>query len=208
MAIKNRQFAEIKLENVRLNFPNLFTPRQVQGRGDPIYSCGFIVDANQWYQKIEEAKANNPSLELKATPLNWEGKRMPNDNAYTWTKWGSDPKHGDVEEGYVLVNANERQDYPPIVLSMEGKQLTTQNHAGEVYGGVYATVIIRLFQRDLPSVGYSCGIKGVRIIKDGPRFGGGRPSVESVAAELGLDPGAVQTAPAAPAPAAPAPFDL
>lgn len=162
----------IKLEDVRLSYPNLFTPRSTTGDDGnaktPEYSANFILDKKKHSKIIKQIEE-----EVKAVAI---------------AKWGKVPvkfKTPLRDGGTVVDERDEPKDgYGPDVVSVSAKSRNRQmvvrrNPAepadeDEVYAGCYVNAVINLYTWEHPSSGKGVGanLGPVQFVRNGERFGG------------------------------------
>ena len=161
---------EIRLENVRLAFPKLWTAEPFPGGTDPTpyFSAMFILGKDHPQAKQLEAmmdriakekwNARGPAV-LKAAKA--MGKVFYRD--------GDSKAEYDGFEGNMFVSA--RSKTRPTVL--DGLRQTTTEADGIVYGGCYVNAIISCFGYTKGNNGLGAGLKGVQFRAKGDAFSGG-----------------------------------
>lgn len=174
---------KIKLQKVRLSFPNLFTAKKQDesSSSPPTFSAGFLLEPTDPQVKmIEDAM-------LQVAKEKWSAKA---DAVYKGMKVADKLAlhDGDTKaqyagyEGMMFVNANN--PVRPLVLDRDKSPLTEQD--GKPYGGCYVNVSLELWAQDNKfGKRINASLGGVQFVKDGDRFGGGSSADESDFDELG-----------------------
>lgn len=166
---------KVKLSNVRLSFPTLFTAEQYKGQGAFNYSAKFMVkpgspndglikDAilavakEKWPKKVD-LMLEEFRMDKKAYPY-IDGKRVEFDGA----------------EGMWVLTAKRKQDAGrPLVVDADKTPLAESD--GKPYAGCFVNASVEFWAQDGDTKGIRCSLIGVQFAKDGEHFGGGaRPS--------------------------------
>lgn len=160
----------IKLNNVRLSYVNVFTPRAMEEGQEPRYSCQIIMGKD--HPQIKEYKKAILEVAMEKFPKLVKDNKMP-------AKLGKPLRDGDEErddepEVYgdmYFFNANNKKR--PTVVDRDRTPLTEDDNV--IYSGCYANVIIDLFGYDTAgNKGVSAAIVGVQFKKDGDVLGGAK----------------------------------
>jgi hypothetical protein len=160
---------KVTLQNVRLSFPHLFEPSQVQGQGDAKFSASFIIPkdhpalgelANAIVAAATEkwgAKAQAMLTELKAS-----GKLPVRD--------GDGKASYQGYAGNLYLNASGKTR--PLVIDGDKSPLTAAD--GKMYSGCYVNAIVQMWAMDNQyGKRVNASLMGVQFVKDGERLAGG-----------------------------------
>lgn len=171
----------VKLQNVRLAFPNLFEARTVNGEGTPAYSASFILGANHPNAKeIEKAMKDvaaakwGTKAEATLKSLKASGKVCFRD--------GTDKAEYDGFEGNFYISARSKNR--PLVLDRDKSQLSQVD--GRPYAGCFVNGSVEIWAQD-NNFGkrINATLRGVQFFKDGDAFAGGAPASEDEFEDLG-----------------------
>lgn len=163
----------VKLKNVRLAFPNLFTPQSVNG-SDPKFNCVFLIDKKDKSQitAIESAMKDaavtkwGEKGEATLAKLKKEGRVCLKDG---------DGVEYDGYEGCMSMSAS--RDSRPMVLDRDKSPLTSAD--GRPYAGCYINGSVEIWAQDNKfGKRINAQLRGVQFFKDGDSFGGGTPPSE------------------------------
>lgn len=155
---------KIVLENVRLAFCNLFTPRAISEGSDLKYSvCALIPKENKnLIKKIQSV------IQLEITEK-W-GTKIPGKLKNPLKDGDTDaPDSGGLEfEGHMFLNCNSSRK-PQVAL----RNGYAANDDESVYSGCWADVYVCLYaySKDV-NKGISCGLNGVQKMRDDESFAG------------------------------------
>lgn len=160
----------IRLNNVRLSYPNLFVAKAIEEGKEEKYSAAFLLDKKQHaplIKQIEEATARvaldqfKKKVPLKRTPLR-DGNERSDKEGY-----GDD---------VMFINASETRR--PAVVDRDLSPLTKDDP--KPYAGCYVNATIRLFAYDHPKggKGVSAALRAVQFVRDGESFGAGPVNAE------------------------------
>lgn len=166
---------KIKLQNVRIAFPQLFEAKQVNGEGKPSFSASLLVEPNDTQLKALEAAA------LEVAKAKWgakaDGVIKQAKGQDKWVTHDGDLKGGMAGyEGMIYVNA--RNPVRPLVIDRDKTPLAEQD--GKPYGGCYVNVSLELWAQDNQyGKRVNASLGGVQFVRDGDRFAGGSSADES-----------------------------
>lgn len=179
--------AIIKLNNVRLSFPNLFKPQTHDQDGKelvvPKYGASFLIDPNtpegkkakkQIIAQLVEAKKaldeqHGEKTRLKGTCLKAQDDELIEEHKLIT------PHEGKRQESYdsmfICTASNTKR---PVVLNRDKSALTEEDDV--IYAGCYVDASITLWIQD-NNYGkrLNANLRAVRFRKDGEAFGGGAP---------------------------------
>jgi hypothetical protein len=172
---------KIKLQNVRLSFPNLFTAKAGDDGGEAKFSAGFLIDPkDKQIQMIEDAMKQVAKDKWGAK---WEQvyKSMAASDKLALHDGDSKAQYAGYE-GMMFINANNATR--PLILDRDKSALSAED--GKPYGGCYVNVSLDLWAQDNKfGKRINAGLGGVQFVKDGDAFGGGTKGDESDFDELG-----------------------
>lgn len=165
---------KLKLENVRLAFPQLFEAKAVNGEGEPAFSAAFILTPN------------HPSLKAVQDAIEAVGKDK-------WgVKWPQVKKDIEGKDRSPLHNGDTKADYDgyagnlfissrnkvrPLVIDRDKSPLTAAD--GRPYAGCFVNANIELWAQDNKyGKRINASLRGVQFFKDGEAFSGGSAADE------------------------------
>jgi len=160
---------KIKLQNVRLSFPNLFEAKQINGEGAPKFSAAFIIDPAD-----AQVKTINAAIDSVAG-AKWGAKAA--ENLKTLRKAnrvclydGDDKVAWDGFAGNLYISASNA--VRPLVLNADKTPLTAQD--GKPYAGCYVNASLELWAQDNKyGKRVNATLMGVQFYRDGDAFAGG-----------------------------------
>lgn len=153
----------------RLSYANIWEPKQVNGTGDPKYSCCLLIKKSDTallarIQAAIDAVKKDPKALAK-----WGGK-LP-------VKLKDPLRDGDEEkddENYAdckFINANASEKRRPRIIDQHCSDVLDQE---EVYSGCYANVKVGFFAYSASgNKGISAGLEVIQKVRDGERLSGG-----------------------------------
>lgn len=188
---------KVLLQNVRLAFPNLFTPITVNGEGEPAYSASFILTPGS-QASIDGGATWGDAVELLNRAIDKVGtdKWAAKTPAILKQMRAQDKAclhDGDLKaqyegfEGTYYVSARSKQSQRPRVIDRDKSELSIAD--GRPYAGCYVNTRIELWAQD-NNYGkrVNAQVRVVQFNRDGDAFGGGAPvSDEEVDAMPDLD---------------------
>lgn len=160
---------KIILKDVRLSFPDLFVPKPFSEGDPPRFSATFLIPkGSPQFKEIE--KKILATLEEK-----WPNKGQAilnqiktNANKCCWQD--GDLKDYDGYEGMMSLSAHNK--VRPTVLNRDKSPLVEAD--GKPYAGCYVDAIVELFGYDNTGKGLGASVTGVRFVRDGDAFSGGK----------------------------------
>jgi hypothetical protein len=161
--------AKIRLENVRLTFPQLFEPKQVNGQGDPKFSASFLLPRDHPQLNAVAAAITEAATEK------WGAKTA--DALKTLKAADRLAVHdGDAKADYdgyagsVFINASNK--IRPLVIGPQREPLAASD--GKPYSGCYVSAIIDFWAQDNQfGKRVNASLLGVQFTRDGERLAGG-----------------------------------
>jgi len=161
--------ARLRLENVRLTFPQLFDPKQVNGQGDPKFSAAFLVPKD--HPQFGAVKA----ALVEAATAKWSAKAQEVLKALQAADRlalhdGDAKSDYDGYAGNYFINASNK-----IRLTVIGPQREPLVAAdGKPYSGCYVNAILEFWAQDNQfGKRVNASLLGVQFWKDGERLAGG-----------------------------------
>ena len=166
-----QQDTVVQLCNVRLAFPNLFTPQRAQnGQGDPAFSASFLMPPDHpdiakvkaAISKVARAKWGEQADDILKGLV--AGDKVCLHNGDTKAQY-------DGYKGNMFVAA--RGKVRPLVLDADKSPLTEAD--GKPYSGCYVNAIVGIWaQQNTHGKRVNAQLQGVQFLADGEAFGGGR----------------------------------
>jgi len=174
---------KIRIDNVRLAFPDLFEPKSF-GEGKPAYSAKFIIDPKSPNVKVIEDAIKAVAKEKWGEKAEGVLGVINDAKKSAWTRGPyRNSKTGDVYdgfEGHFHLNARTGGDKPgPKTLDRNKHDVTARD--GVFYPGCYVDAVLDVYAQDHPQYGrrINCGLLAVRFVSDGESFGGGGGGVSA-----------------------------
>lgn len=153
----------------RLSYANIWEPKQVNGSGDPKYSCCLLIPKSD---TATLAKIKAAIDHVKADPAaltKWGGKLPP--KLKTPLRDGDEEKDDENYADCWFMNANASESRRPLIIDRSCNPVLDQD---EVYSGCYANVKIGLFAYSASgNRGIGAGLEVIQKLRDGERLSGG-----------------------------------
>lgn len=160
--------SKIRLQNVRLAFPEIFQPKAVNGEGEPAYSATFIL-AQDHPQLGAIEKAIKEVAEEK-----WKDKaaaqlaRMRKTDKVCLRDGDDKPYAG--FQGNLYISARNKSR--PTVVDRDLQPLTRED--GKPYAGCYVDAVVELWAQDNQyGQRINASLRGVQFRAHGEAFSGG-----------------------------------
>jgi hypothetical protein len=153
--------AIVKLKNVRLSFPHLFTAHAMEEGQEPKFSATFLMD-------VEEHKSTIAQIEklIDRLALDYWKKKT---NFKSCLRDGNDK--ADIEgygDGIMFISAGRKTR--PAVVDRSVSPVTEED--GVVYAGCYVNATVRLWVQDNKwGKRVNAELRAVQFVKDGESFG-------------------------------------
>lgn len=160
---------KIKLQNVRLSFPDLFEAKTVAGEGKPAFSATFLIDPAD-----KQVAAINAAIDAAAT-AKWGAKAAAILKQIRATDKAC-LHNGDAKASYDGFAGNlfisARNPVRPTVIDADKTPLVESS--GKPYAGCYVNAVVEIWAQD-NSYGkrVNATLMGVQFYRDGDSFTGG-----------------------------------
>ena len=190
----------MKLNDVRLSFPRLYTAEDYQGNKKFRYDASFRVVKGSAADKAIEAE-----IIAKATADLGTAEKAKKWIATVRGQKNQDAYRADPEDATIMVLSSHRaqKDGPPGVFDnivdanapadpVTGKKPVRRIAEGEgrVYAGCYVNATVEIYVQTVGTTqGIRCGLQAVQFHRDGDSFGGAKPANQAdfEAVEEGAD---------------------
>lgn len=171
MSDTNTPLGRVKLENVRLSFPDLFTAKSFKP-GDPArFKATFLVEKDSPQAKAIEKKVI-AVLEAKFPKKGAAIFNQIKGNANKCCWQDGDTKTYDGYEGMMALSSNS--GVRPLVIDEQRNPVSEAD--GKIYAGCYVNASVDLFAYTNSGNGISAQLRGVQFCKEGDSFAAGRPA--------------------------------
>lgn len=170
----------IRLEYVRLSFPELFEPVRM-GEGKARYNANFLVP------KDTQAATDLWSVISEVAAAQWKEKSAATLDAQ-YRKEDCCFRDGDLRDydgyaGHYSITANAAETARPLVVDQFGNPLAAKD--GKIYAGCYVHAILSIWaQDDKNGKRVNCSLKGVMFAAHGDAFSGATPAKPDDFADL------------------------
>lgn len=159
----------IKLKNVRLSFPHLWTAHAMEEGQEPKFSATFIMDNDEHSELIKQIER-----QIKRAALDFWKKDMK--GVKICLRDGNDkPELEGYGDGKMFISASSKQRRS--VVDRELSPVTEEN--GIVYAGCYVNASVRLWVQDNKwGKRVNAELRAVQFYRDGESFGAGKVDPE------------------------------
>jgi hypothetical protein len=171
--------AKVKLQGVRLSFPDLFEAVQYEGQGPFKYRASFLFEPNSDSHKALLAAMKEVAEEA------WKDKaksilaKADDDSKLRFIIDGNKKEYDGYKDMLAISATRDQAKGRPMVLNKKPKNpdgtpnFVTQTD-GVVYGGCYVNATVELWaQNNKYGKTIRAQLLAVQFVKDGDAFGGG-----------------------------------
>ena len=161
--------AKVRIEGVRLTFPQLFEPKAVNGQGEPKFSAAFLIP------KDHKQLADIKGAIITAATEKWGPKatdvvKQLQAGDKLCLHDGDGKSDYDGYAGNFFINASNK--IRPLVIGPQREPLVAAD--GKPYSGSYVTAIVEVWAQDNQfGKRVNASLLGVQFVKDGERLAGG-----------------------------------
>lgn len=153
----------------RLSYANIWEPKQVNGTGDPKYSCCLLIPKTDTATLVKLEAAIDAVKKDPKSLTRWGGKLPP--KLKEPLRDGDEERDDDTYAGCKFINANSSENRRPRIIDQRCNEVLDQD---EVYSGCYANVKIGLFAYSASgNKGIGAGLEVIQKVRDGERLSGG-----------------------------------
>lgn len=162
---------KVKLQNVRLFFPDLFEPVQFDGQGEHRFGATFGILKSDTAQ----IKVIEDAIKAEATEA-WKNKAgtmlaAMRNNANKFCFTDGDAKTYNGAEGLMMLSARrKKRDGRPYVVDRAKRPVTEED--GIFYSGCYVNATVEIWAQAKDYPGVRCTLLGVQFFADGDSFSG------------------------------------
>lgn len=151
---------QLKLTNVRLSFPQLFTPKSINN-SEPKYQASFLVS------KQDEAMIAKIKAAIKEVATEKFGATLPK-GLKVCLHEGTEKEFDGYDDTVMFISSSSARR--PATVDADGSALTADD--SRPYAGCYVNAVVALWAQD-NSFGkrINAELKGVQFVKDGEAFG-------------------------------------
>jgi hypothetical protein len=173
---------KIKLDNVRLSYPNLFAAKSFQG-GPAKFSASFIMDKETHAKLIAKV---DKAIDTVMKDGGFKGKRSAIKGVCLRDGEEKTNDDGTAKDGYgeevMFLNASNASR-PQVVDKDPSIPLTAED--SKIYAGCYVNAIIHLWWQDNDfGKRVNATLKAVQFVRDGESFGEAPVNVEEEFSDL------------------------
>lgn len=175
---------KVKLNNVRLAFPDLFVAREYQNNGKPRYGATFLIEPGSGNDERVRAAIQTVATEKfgKSAGKNMEAwASNSNKNCYV----SGDLKDYSGYAGMMALSARRSADKGPVMV-LDRDKTPLHANAGRPYAGCYVNASVEIYAQSGENAGIRCALGGVQFVKDGDAFAAAPASPEEFD-DLGVD---------------------
>jgi hypothetical protein len=164
--------AKIRLEGVRLTFPQLFEPKAVNGQGEPKFSASFLLAKDHPQLQALQKTVLDAATEKWAAKAGEVLKALKASDKIC-VHDGDAKSDYDGYAGMYYLNASNK--IRPLVIGggADGRAPLVAAD-GKPYSGAYVTAIVEIWCQDNQyGKRVNASLLGVQFVKDGERLAGG-----------------------------------
>lgn len=184
---QEKKATAVVLRDVRISYPNLFTPRAASENAEPKYSAQVLIPkGHPQLAELQAAMKAAVAEKFKNPPAGKD--RAANGNPIRKMEEKQDPDTGEFPGGYeaggfFLSTSNK---YKPAVVNRAAKLVTDENF---IYPGCVCHISLNAYAWSFNSKwGVSFSLDGVQFVQDGERLDGRRPGTDAFAPLEGETP--------------------
>jgi hypothetical protein len=165
---KEKSMTALVLKNVRLSFPQIWTPKAFAAGQDPRFNANFLIhkeDQAELIAKIKEA--------VKAVATEKWGKDVP--KSLKVCIGDGEEKDYDGYDGAMFLSASTKTR--PVIVDQKKNPLAEED--GKPYAGCYVNAAISLWAQDNQwGKRVNASLDAIQFVKDGDAFGGKKTTAD------------------------------
>lgn len=166
---------QIKLERVRLSFPDIWKPKAVKKDDEPKYASAFLIEKTQQEEQLNALKGAilrtaKEKWSDKAKEMIKKGISQPKgkDVILICLHEGSDKEYDGYNEGNMYLSASSSRR--PLIVDHDKTTLAEDDR--RPYAGCYVNAIVRLWcQQNNFGNRVNAELMGIQFVADGEPFG-------------------------------------
>ena len=160
----------------RLSYPNLFTARAVNDKGDPKYSATLLIPKSDTATIERVQAAIDAAVKDGIDRRIFKGAVDPSRSKYPPLRDGDSPKddgsaRGDEFAGHWFISAKAPGNKPrPSVVDANVQPVMDES---EIYAGCYVNMFVEFYAyENSGNKGIAASLRGTQFVRDGERLGG------------------------------------
>lgn len=158
----------ILLKNVRLSFPQIWTPKSFAAGQDPRFNANFLLDKDGQADQIKKLR---DAIEAVAAEK-WKGKKP---GGLKICLGDGEEKDYDGYDGSMFVSASTK--VRPVIVDQKKNPLAEED--GKPYAGCFVNAAISLWAQDNQwGKRINASLDAIQFVKDGEGFGGKRTTAD------------------------------
>ena len=176
----------IKLEKVRLSFPDIYEAVQYQGAGAFRYNATFLIEKGSSNDKVVEAAILAAATEEFGAKAGSVLKGLKgNSNKYCYLD--GDTKEYDGYAGMNFLSSHRAQkNGAPRIVDKDGVTVLGANNS-VLYAGCYVNAIVDIYAQGAPNQGIRANLLGIQFHSEGDAFSASRLADDAFSAVEGSD---------------------
>lgn len=165
---------KVILKNVRLAFPVIWKPEQVNGQGDAKFTCAFLFPPDHAARKLMSDAIRQAATEKWTDKADGVLKSLIADLKICLQN-GDRKEHEGYPGNYFVNSTNKAR--PPI-RDRDGKSALVEAD-GRPYGGCYVNGIVDVWAQDNQfGKRVNASLMGLQFVGDGDAFSGGKTAAD------------------------------
>lgn len=161
---------KVVLEDVRLAFPTIWTPKPFEAGGEPRFSAaGLFPKDHPAFNKVMEAIKQVAKEGFKEQADTMLESFKGNSNKMCFINGDLKAKNDGYAGNFVLSAVNKAR---PTIKDRDGKTPLIEAD-GRPYGGCYVNLIVDIWAQTKKYPGIRATLLGVQFVRDGDAFSGG-----------------------------------
>ena len=168
----------VTLNNVRISFPSLFTPKPGMNGGAPRYQAAFIIDPDSdEHTLLTEAMNEAALLKYAKNPDEAEAivARLHQDNKCAYKLRALSDKNGQPYsgfEGMFGLNASNKSRIPVV----DAQMTPVDEASGLLFAGCWVNTVVQMWPNpEQYGRRINCELQALQVVKSGEALGGSAP---------------------------------
>jgi len=159
---------QIKLDNVRLSFPDIWKAKQVQKDSEPKFGAQFLLDKKEHAELIKSVKQVLWKAAVDHFGKDEAKKLYDKDKLHLCLHEGSDKEYDGYDDSNMYISSSSSKR--PLIVDRDKTPLAEEDR--RPYAGCYVNAIVRIWVQD-NNFGkrVNAELMGVQFNRDGEAFG-------------------------------------
>jgi hypothetical protein len=159
---------QLKLDNVRLSFPDIWKAKSVQKDGEPKFGAQFLLDKKEHAELIQQVKKTLWAAAVGHFGKDEAKKLYDKDKLHLCLHEGSEKDYDGYDESNMYISSSSSKR--PLIVDRDKTPLAEEDR--KPYAGCYVNAVVRIWVQDNQfGKRVNAELMAIQFARDGDAFG-------------------------------------